>query len=461
MPNQQNHAPISVRVLCSALILVAVTAAALITGAEGRTIELACSLNKCISQAASGDANWYLQAGQALADGNWIPQQLAWIYNLWPPGMPAFYAAIIVIWGTHSYMGFVILVTMILAITAMFAIPLMRPIRSRELFFTTLVGVTLPFASFMTEWPLGAGFAYADGLSVACMFSGIYLSLKATQKRYRGRLTIPILASLLIALSAYLRATGETFANIFLFATLLTCIPIILYTEARIRKAPRTTKHLKRRFYPIFVTPLILVAILTQMWLVPWRIYAQLNRGTVSFTSAQVWNIGWMPDSEFSSTGVSFVPWGINGLCRSYPKQCASIYKMEKTKPGAYTGYSHNSESDFRQLAIESIVDNPLPWLQNRFSLLKHGTTASTSTWQMTWLAIAFLGFIATSFLSVLLVLRRLNPVLIIILISLTLSALAPILVSHFESRYLLPLQLAGLISVYAAAVGFPITRRT
>ena len=183
MPNQQNHAPILVRVFCGALILVTVTAAALTTGAEGRTIVLACSLNTCISQAGGGDANWYLQAGQALADGNWIPQQLSWIYNLWPPGMPAFYAAIIVIWGTHSYMGFVILVTMILAITAMFAIPLMRPIRSRELFLTTLVGVTLPFASFMTEWPLGEGFAYADGLSVACMFVGIFLVIEATQKR--------------------------------------------------------------------------------------------------------------------------------------------------------------------------------------------------------------------------------------------------------------------------------------
>jgi hypothetical protein len=458
---QQNHVSLSARIVCATLILTAVTAAALVTGAERRSISLSCSLEACILQAGAGDAGWYMKAGQALAEGSWIPQQFEWIYRLWPPGMPAIYGAMISVWGTHSHMGLLILIIVILATTAMFIAPLMRPIQTRALILTTLAGLTIPFASFMTDWPLGTGFAYADGISVSCLFVGSFLVLEATQKRNRGRVMIPIAASLFIAVGAYLRATGETFADIFMLVTLLSCIPIVVSVEAtRLRRSLQQDATPRSRLYPTWIAPLLLVAVLTQMWLAPWRIYAQRDSGTLTFTSAQVWSIGWMPDSVFKPDGSYFIPWGINGLCRSYPIKCAQVNKLEQATPGAYSGNGHYTEKDFRRLAISSIAENPRPWLQNRISLIWRGITTSITPWQSLWFLLTLLGLAATCILSALLLIRRSNPVMVILLTSLAVSTFAPIFVSHFEPRYLLSMQLVGMLSVYAVTIGMPILRK-
>ncbi len=426
----------------------------------GWGVSMQCVLNDCLNQTGLADQHFYLYAGSKIASGDaldLVSHSDIWILSLWPPGQSMLFAMAIVL----AQLGLPIVVVVAVISCALWSILLSIPVLLTHTFsrllVTTAIGCSIPFLYFMKAWPLGDGVLFADGNGTVLLISALVV-LTFVRPSY-PLVTIPIslIAGLLLAASAYFRATNEVVIN---FLTAFAIAYVVVWVGWRMVRYPLRRRDRLRGYsfgsLPKWLTSLLLMVLFAQVLMLPWRIivHERINGG-ISFSAAtdDLWARQWAPAKFVSALGV----WsGSNSMCRAYPDRCLTIETVEVASNAPYTGEGFYSQEDFRHITIQVLTDNPLPFIRDRIGLLKYfwGFNRYHSTTQIVEATVNIVILLVVFVLSLVRLVRWRDPLLLLSLAVLVLAALGPTFLIHFEYRYLLPLQAAVVLLACEMAVG-------
>jgi hypothetical protein len=186
---------------------------------------------------------------------------------------------------------------------------------------------------------------------------------------------------------------------------------------------------------------------------IPFSLAKLVATGTVSWSNSDyVWAQPWMSEDYLRVNNADFLAdGGANWACEIDPLACDQIYKLESVAENPFSGFGKHTFSEFRNLALLSIIENPLTFSQNR---LKYTFRAYTSgAGSPVGLSDNYIKGIIFLFLYLYLITktiinwRKLDE-LELFGSTMLVGLLVPILVSHFETRYLMPIQALTLVLI-------------
>ncbi len=461
------------RVAAVMMVVASVTAAILqATVVRNSVGDIGCSITECITNAGLRDSGAYMRMGQSLADGrgvgpDGIDSGLEWSFRAWPPGMATIYAALIRV----SSVGLSVPVLMIFLTTVLWstvlAIPSILSKTTRKLIVSSVIASIIPYAYFM-NFPLGFGIMHSDGIFTVLLLFSIFILLNPSTRQLHNHLLVPsLMLGTSLAFSAYVRAVGEIFVDVLSIAALvMLSVTLVISYGARLRKVTAQTNQTqsKRFAWKTGLKYILLSCVIAQSLMLPWRYHLYTNPiPQLTFSiKFNVWPSAWIPSDLMGSSAQWRVERGVNFMCVSYPLQCSQIRATETASPNAYSGNGAHSIADFESLGVQTIMANPSPWIVNRIKFFARGFFADTrfsiyhdnpnnliiQTFKVLFSIFSILGTFLVFGMGLIRLIRRGDPRLLLFAIILVVSTVGPPARSHFEPRYLLPLQLLGFAAL-------------
>lgn len=278
-----------------------------------------------------------------------------WVLNLWPPGMPGLYIAILKLSGPDYFP-----LKMIALSTLLFSI-------ASYLFYRTLTrGLFSPIALVICVSPLMyASFKISIFLDFNMFSSDFYcfvfleflLSLifgGAWQSIWRLAAAAIVLASL-----AYFRSFYFIFIKLFTVGSLFTLAAWCVRASAN--RGWRQT--IKGVFQSKEVASVGIVLALTWVLLLPWIVFLKIDGKTFEWTATdQVWAAQWRPDHY-----PLFV--GINTPCVIEKNICEQLMPFQY--PDVWSAPKLGSDF-YKRLSIATFVSNPFKWYQEKTKLFHY-----------------------------------------------------------------------------------------
>ncbi|HWL00885.1 MAG TPA: hypothetical protein VNQ52_00775 [Microbacteriaceae bacterium] len=416
------------------------------------------SVPHLIATLGGSDAGSYTTIAYDFLDGR-IEDQNRWILNLWPPGVPfLLWFIMLVNDGTLPIVPFVVITGVVWS--AALALLAWLLIHRRAFMVLGLFSLAWLLTPLLTGWIVQGGAISSDGISAALtavLALGLLLigepefdSVRGLRRHlYFGAL------GLLLGVLCLFRVT-------WLFAILASAGALVLYLSIRaIVRVVRRHRHTDSAPKPLARTlPWIAAAVGFAIVVVPWTGVV----GRVVHPGNYSWSQGdyqlaqaWMTDERLAELNADFLIDGeVNYACKLDPVQCAEIEATESAMEVPYGGLGANSFADFGKRAVLTALANPIPFVGAR-------SATTFVTWMSTpgervgaWSNVPFGIVSLIAFLSSLVLLvwqSARGRSAAFFLLMLTGANLGLIWLSHFETRYLLPLQVIGLVvvAVYAS----------
>lgn len=407
------------------------------------------SIDELIPVLGLTDAGSYLKAAVDLQDGS-MSTENRWVLGLWPPGMPVILATMVKLGGGASpVLGMVFLLCVlwsaVLATAALFLIP-RRGYITFAIFGFMWVGTPI-----FTGWTIHDGVLGSDGLATALgTLVTIGLLWAAVAKtRERPRFLLFALLGLGLAALAHLRIMWFYAVPAALGVLAVIVLVRILVMWARGRK---DQIRRERRGYLEWGT----LAVMFVIACTPWTLYVgtRLHPGNFSWSTGDYqWAQLWMTDEHLNNNGAGFLEnGGGNWPCDLDPQRCGELAEIEFSTDLPYGGQGVNSFSDFQEEALKVALTNPAEFIADR-----------TEVTVETWLSVPGeavgsydnLGFglatLAAFFASLVILvrdgIRRRSAAAVLVFLILG-ANIGVVWLTHFETRYVVPLQAISLIVV-------------
>lgn len=389
----------------------------------------------------------YFRAGLALSnyfdgDASLLPGVL-WIFNLWPPGMPIIYAAVDFFVGDDGPFLLVYLFVVVGVWMCAFLVWFSTAVLWQERLALLSVFLLLIFSP-IGDWIFGWTVLYSEALSLALITISSGLLWSSLRRPSNHRILTMFASGATLGAAAYLRSIFEFVGiGMLLFSFVLLCVTLVNNRGKSL--SLRSQNSIFWIFGYITVT-------------LPWRVFlyfSYTNRERFLFFtgSDRVWVNNWLPTDRWSDA-VFPERFGINGLCQSYPQKCNEIEQLELLTGDPYSG-QNLTPTDFRDLAIQAVIADPLPYIANRMQYFFQ-TTSEAITGNNS----AALGAVLVIMMLFTLALMggrgpagNRNPRQDMVLITLlaSLLTLMPPFASSFEPRYIFPAVTLLLLSLSAA----------
>ncbi|MBO9186483.1 hypothetical protein ACQZ4Y_19530 [Rhizobium sp. L80/93] len=302
------------------------------------------------------DPTSFATAARDLYETGWIRIENAWIFNLWPPGLPMIEAAVLSVFGRDAPLLFILQIAAVILHTAV-AVAFYFILRKYANGVIAFFGAMLPFAFPVTRVYLlqPTGVAFGETFAVGFFFLGMLASFDAISQPSYPRATM---AGIALSLSAYIRSQFE----LILMMQALVAVALLLLAVTGVLR--RITAQ------PVDVAKLLCVFIIVtsaQAALVPWRVHNLVQRGTAQWvaTSSLTARNSVMADADLSAIGGNFVVLGGgNVACKVAPQTCGNLDHAES-------------------LFIRTFIHYPIEWLSYKASLMPKYWFAPMGNWVM------------------------------------------------------------------------------
>lgn len=378
-----------------------------------------------------------------------ISQENKWILGLWPPGMPGYLAFLTFISGggnptTIATLVFISLWSLLYAILV--SILISKKFMLLALGFSYL----WLFSPLLTGYNTNYGVLASDGISSIIMVFAVIIVFKLFSVHQSSSSKVIVFSTLLgfaLAIAAHFRLvwTFSIFtAIIFSFVFYFLANRLLSYSKSR-----NSTSERRDLLLPFSITSIVFVLLL-----IPWTLVAEakIRPGNYNWAVGDyVWAQRWMSDQYLLDNGASFLVEGnANWSCEIDKEQCAEIAQAEISAGTFYSGDGWYTYAEFRQLALISAVENPLHWLKIMTSKLVE--TWVTIPGEPIGSAPNLFGGVLTIlayFASIFYLLRdilRTNNIFALFLFFVSIFTVAILYLEHFESRYLIPAQVLGIV---------------
>jgi hypothetical protein len=430
-------------------------------------LSLDATTQQLIHTLGGSDAGSYTTLAYDFLDGR-IDADNFWIINLWPPGVPFILWVIMLVNGGALPIVPLLVITGILWSLALVLVAMLL-VRRGAYVVLALFSVCWLASPLLTGWTVHNGAISSDGLSAALTLVLALSLLFPSQPEFAGlsrrwRVAYFVGIGVLLGVLSLLRVT-------WLFATIAAFAALGLYLVIRaIIRAVRRRRQRQDVPKPLSGVPRWAAVVAGFAALaVPWTIVL----GTLVHPGAFGWSAGdyqwaqtWVKDDRLTQiNGYFLIDGEVNWACDLDAEQCDAIERIEETKLAPYDGTGEYSFKDFRTAAILTAVTHPLPFIAMRSGTTFESWLSAPGAAVGSYSAVPFgivslLSFLAACVLLVRDSIRgRTHSFLLLMFAG---ANVGMIWLSHFETRYLLPLHIIGLttVAIALAAVEQPLWRR-
>lgn len=438
---------------------------ALMAEASAGGVSFSCNFAECANLAGAGDRGWYLKAALDLYDQGRVTENFNWVYALWPPGMVGINLGFLKIFGPAASVATFHIVLTSVAFTTMLTTPVWIAVTRWRAMLAGLIAISVPWLTFMVEWPLGVGLLYADGYSAVLVILGVAVLLFSRSGPTRRPIVVVSTAGgVLVGGSAYMRSSSEATVNALTIIVLVAFLLSFIWNMATtLRAQPLETviPHLKGAARDVVKTRITIVVVgflIAQALMLPWRVWVHDHvSGSYAFsvTGDQAWIGGWAPDSLYPPDSLHWI-FHDNGFCIAYPTRCQAIASKELASVAPYSGNGAYSATEFQKFAIDSVVSDPLPWLKTRgiLALDFWGLNKNLPFGNVLSAMVVLVGVLMALAFSVRRLVRRGDASALAVIGGLVAITILVPMVTHFEARYFLPAQLSLVFVAFFVARG-------
>ena len=340
-----------------------------------------CHIDECLALSGASDMHSYLVAGNALLAGESPSGDFAWIFRLWPPGMPILDAMAIAATRGSYVVPVVVGVSFCLWLTAL-ALPMMVSRSPVKAIVCAAFGIAIPHMYFMSAWPLGAGLLTSDGISTTLLLIGLYCWLLAdsTRKR-RSKIALALASMVTLAACAYTRSIGELFANVVLVLVLgWAAVSLLGHIYSRIKKSSsQSSSPPGRGLFGTRLRTALVIILSVQAMLFPWRAYMHvvLDGGwTFSVYGDYLWREAWMPATEWGNDALTIRVTGRDDCSGSSSVGAPS----EPNSLGAYSGSNHLRPPAYSSHPLRGAIFPTLATVRTSWAHIRSHLTRSRAT---------------------------------------------------------------------------------
>jgi len=402
------------------------------------------------------DAGSYTTIAYDFLDGR-IEDANRWILNLWPPGVPFLLWVIMLVSGGALPIVPFVVVTGVLwsaALTLLAALLIKR----RAFLLMILVAAAWLGGPLLTGWTVHRGAISSDGISAA-LTAIVAVALlwigEPEFDRIRGwrRQLYFGAIGLLLGMLCLFRVT-------WLFAILASAVALVAFLAIRalVRAVRRRRGNEARR--PLGgALPWVAAVVGFAIVVGPWTVVAGrvIHPGNYSWSLGEYqWAQTWMSDEQLAANDAYFLIDGeVNWACDLDPAQCLQLETDESAKDVPYDGSGEHSFGDFQRRAVLAAAANAIPFIGARASTTFVAWMSTPGDRVGAWSNVPFglISLLAFATALALLVREsirgRSGAFLLLMLAG---ANLGMIWLSHFETRYLMPLQVIGLVVVVVVA---------
>lgn len=410
-------------------------------------VTVSATPNELLSVLGFSDSGNYLRGAIDLQDLV-ISGDSQWIFNLWPPGQMLLLAIVIKL-GLPPVITLMVIFAFFWAVIG--SVILIKAFNTKIWYVLCPCVLLIWFTdSPFLGWNQYEGALGTDGIGTAILcllfiyFSNVWM--KVTEGATFNPWSAGFAVSATLCFLSHLRI-------IFLFSIIFSFIIVL---AAKITKQFSRNLNNSGQLFLGLVKPHINITLKTKLLLgilltfsislVPFSLYKFQLTDSISWSNSDYqWAQRWMTDEYLTKNNARFlVDGGANWACEIDPERCNLIQKLELSSETPYSGSNKYDFKEFRNLALISILRNPVGFLENRIVRLVKAFTADAGapvgSNNNLLRGIAFL--LMYLYLAVIGVakLRRLDEFELFTL-SILVSLLAPLFVAHFETRYLIPVQ--------------------
>ncbi len=391
-----------------------------------------------------GDAGSLLDAAITWAQfKNLNPETQFWIVRLWSPGLPIIEVALI--WLTK--IGIPIFWSLLSITIALWLINftfILRMMKSKKEILLGFIIIIILVNSWDFQYILREGLFYTEGLGYGLLFLGLlYISKTIASEEVSPTKKIQkVIAGILVGGSIWIRHTQDT-ALIFIiifFCLMLSYFKIKpqlirLVNQEKFIKINRERK--KRDGFQTTIKSVIAIFLIALLITTPWRVIAnEVFGGTKYSMSSASQLVGpglWVEKSAEAES--YWVPFGVNWACKIDTTKCERINSL---------GISSFKNSELLESAIISALTHPVAYTQERYSTL---TKFWISNYPASSIKFKIASILPLFYLLIILLKKRgrLNYRMLIIAsmwLSFILLTAAQLAITHFESRYFIPIRL-------------------
>jgi hypothetical protein len=405
-----------------------------------------------IPQLGASDAGSYLGAALDLQDGM-ITSEYLWVLNLWPPGMPLILAVMIKLGGGASP---VIPMVVLICLLWSTVLTVMASVCMKHRGYISFAAFTVIWliSPVFTAWTIHSGVLGSDGLATAigALVAIGLMHIATSPPPARVRWLLHAGLGIGFAALAHLRI-------MWFYAVPAALLVVVILVVARmsyrwLAKKPNTPHDERKAYLGWLVLFATFVALCT-----PWTVIGavKLHPGNLSWSQgdyqfAQLW----MPDDDLKEIGGSFlVTGGANWPCQIAEDQCAQIAREERAATHPYGGDPPNTFTHLRNEAFAVALTHPGEFVANR-SAVTIGAWLSTPGGAVgSFNNVGFGAATLLAFFAALgtLIYRSRRSAAALCLFLLLGANMAILWLTHFETRYLVPLQAISMVVVVFAAL--------
>lgn len=320
------------------------------------------------------DAGSYLQAAIGLRElGPWGIGGNQWIYNLWPPGMVALNLIAVIV---ESQLSVPYLTALLLLVSFIWATLLTRLWKILESLSSGIgVAFLLVFLlSSLTNPMITVYFGYGDGIAAGLLGLALAELWLVKNTLVRGNIKRLLYIGTLLAGAMHLRATFETLSGFLLAVPLVGYLIWTVLTLIRPNLSASSSRGA--------LLQISLVALVSQVLSLPWRVFAAVFIRPGDFRWSTVpdyaWPGRWIPDERISPEGSFLIEGHWNFGCINDPIRCAVIQQLEEASDAPYSGAGHFTNEEFRSQLVESFLQFPGLYLSERFTMYFIGYFSKT-----------------------------------------------------------------------------------
>jgi hypothetical protein len=415
-------------------------------------LSLNATTSDLVKNLGMGDGGSYTRLAVDLQDGSLQPEN-AWILNLWPPGVP------IVLWIILKLTGGGLpIVPMIVLVGCLWSLALsllaLIVLRRRAVVSFVVFAAAWLAGPLLNGWTIHAGVISSDSISAALTVILAVALYFATQDEFRNfsrriRLGYYLGVGLLLGVLSLFRVT-------WLYATLASLaalgVFVVVVALIRWRRRQRNSSPVRESLKSMLVKWSVVVVgfgVIALPWTIALGTY--VHPGNFSWSTGEYqWAQTWMTDEHLAKGNAYFLIEGdVNWACDLDPTECAELMKVEMARDAPYDGTGANTFAEFQHRAIMAAVEHPLEFAAQRTDVTVKAWLSVPGEPVGSMHAVGF-GIVTLAFFLVScgLLIRRFiqGRGEAFFLLMLAGANIAIVWLSHFETRYMMPVQVIGLV---------------
>ncbi len=393
------------------------------------------------------DNGFYVSTAIDLSDGRPISETSKWALRQWAPGLPVL-LSFFIRFAESVPIGLTLAVFQTVLWLTIFISIFFRSLNFYVLLISFIMSIGLIFSAPFSIWFFNQGFFYSESISIAFFVLAL---LTVFKKNSLITYQSAIYAGFFLALSAYFKGTFE-FVGLTLFLFFLLFIFYFNFF-----KRENNSKTDKISFQKKFFTIILVFFIITT----PWRLisdkYLYKENFNISWTqvTSQYWGHRWMPTDWLEEREVFwFIDGRGNSACLLDLEKCKKISESEIAIGGQFDGNGFYSQSDFKNLAIQTYLENPIALISQRIEpFLKFWFSHNVNIFNFLFSAVFFI----VIFINIIFILyqRGTFQIFSFFYLSLLLGTLSPLLIQSIEVRYFYPIQVISYLTALLIVQNF------